>query len=586
MRKAWLATLTFLVAATLCCAGMNTALAAGSGHRVALATIQGSVLDNKGNPVAGAVISLLRDGAGAVVKQTRSAADGSFSARVSAGRYTVRAIAAGFSEVLFNSVQVRPSDEVVYRFNLQPLGQGRTLPERRHDGDDPKWRLRAAQGRRSIFQIQDGSDDAIRAVLGDTTATNVDAEADAAGALGDVASDRNPTGRVQGVVETFASASSDPRLPAFAGVNFAIAQPVNRRVDLVFAGQAALGNSRAPQRFETTARVRLNDRHRLDFQAGAMHLGEEMANGARLGQISLRAIDEWTVRDGVVVLLGLDYSRFTGASSARSISPRIGLQFDANSRTRLKASYAPGDDPESEAAPLAEGAPVLFKRAMPAIALVGGRATMERTRRFEFGVERALSSDSSIEASAFIDTSANRGVGLLTLPISAFNNDHGAALQSIASQDGSSRGIRVVYSRRISKLLSASAGYSIGRGQSLAGNLESPAEVFKGAFFQTAALQAETDLPSGTQVRAVLRFSPGATVFAIDPFAGRLAVYDPSLSILITQDLPTFGLPVRAQAVIDARNLMDAQAGVEDGDMSRLANLMRRSFRGGISVRF
>ena len=88
-------------------------------------------------------------------------------------------------------------------------------------------------------------------------------------------------------------------------------------------------------------------------------------------------------------------------------------------------------------------------------------------------------------------------------------------------------------------------------------------------------------------MRTILRFSPRASVFAIDPFAGRLAVYDPSLSILVTQELPSFGLPVRAQATIDARNLFDLLTGVEDGDGNQLAlGALRRSLRGGISVRF
>jgi hypothetical protein len=75
-------------------------------------------------------------------------------------------------------------------------------------------------------------------------------------------------------------------------------------------------------------------------------------------------------------------------------------------------------------------------------------------------------------------------------------------------------------------------------------------------------------------------------VFAIDPFAGRLAVFDPSLSIMVTQDLPTFGLPVRAEAVLDARNLLDTQASTDDGETLMLINGARRSVRGGISVRF
>ena len=94
------------------------------------------------------------------------------------------------------------------------------------------------------------------------------------------------------------------------------------------------------------------------------------------------------------------------------------------------------------------------------------------------------------------------------------------------------------------------------------------------------------DLDTGTRVRTVFRFSPRATVFAIDPFAGRLAVYDPSLSIQVTQELPNFGLPVRAEAVIDARNLLDTLVGTEDGETWLSVDQARRSLRGGISVRF
>ena len=57
-----------------------------SASKANLGTITGAVLDNKGNPVSGALISLLRDGASKVVKQTRSDASGRFSTRISPGR--------------------------------------------------------------------------------------------------------------------------------------------------------------------------------------------------------------------------------------------------------------------------------------------------------------------------------------------------------------------------------------------------------------------------------------------------------------------------------------------------------------------
>ena len=75
------------------------------------------------------------------------------------------------------------------------------------------------------------------------------------------------------------------------------------------------------------------------------------------------------------------------------------------------------------------------------------------------------------------------------------------------------------------------------------------------------------------------------TVFAIDPFAGRLGVYDPSLSIQITQDCPALvcqlGLKPCSMPVI-----VDAQATTDNGDGTYAMLTGRRSVRGGISVRF
>src|SRR3982751_784472 len=127
MRKALRVGLSLLALSALCVASAPQALGLGSAR---LGTITGTVRDNKGNPLAGALISLLREGAEEIVKQTRSAADGSFTTKITPGRYSVRAEADGFNQALFASVQVRPSDQLTYRFNLEPVGSGRTAPER------------------------------------------------------------------------------------------------------------------------------------------------------------------------------------------------------------------------------------------------------------------------------------------------------------------------------------------------------------------------------------------------------------------------------------------------------------------------
>ena len=63
-----------------------------------LGTITGTVKDNKGNPLTGALVSLLREGA-KQVKEARTDDKGNFIARVLPGRYGIRAIATGFRSI-------------------------------------------------------------------------------------------------------------------------------------------------------------------------------------------------------------------------------------------------------------------------------------------------------------------------------------------------------------------------------------------------------------------------------------------------------------------------------------------------------
>ena len=553
-----------------------------------LAKITGTVRDNKGMPLAGAVIQLIREGANQLVKQTYTATDGSFSARIPAGRYSLKAMAAGFSEVLFSSVQVDPSEEIAYRFNLEPAGSGRTLVDQHRDRDNVKWTLRSVQSRRSIFQADEGDDPTIAAVGNSEPTANENAEVDS----GQLTTERGGI-RARGVVETYFATTNSPFASTYEGVNFAVALPASGRIDFIFAGQTGLGAG-APQRFETTARIRVDDRHRVNLTGGAMSLstwapGSPIHSRRTLSQMSVRAVDEWIVRDGVVVVLGVDYSRFLGAGNAAAISPRLGIQFDANARTRVKASFAPGgNEVEQQSLASFEEGDVIFRQSpRQPIAFVGGRAVMGQSRRLEFGVERVIDNRSNVEATAFVDMTSGRGLGLMATSLSAFSGDNAAAMLSVANQEGSARGVRVVYSRRLNRVWSASAGYSFGRGQKLsADGITNPAELFSNGFFQSGAVQVAGDWSTGTHVQTVFRFSPEATVFAIDPFAGRLAVYDPSLSIQVTQDLPTFGLPVRAQAVLDARNLLDFQSRTNNGETVLEVAPIGRTLRGGISVRF
>jgi len=576
-------------------------------------TIIGSVRDSAGRPVASAVVSLLRDAAGEeVVRQTRSDQDGSFAVRTAPGRYILRVVAEGFTTAAFTNVEVGASAELIYRFDLIPAGRGRTAPEQVNNRNDSRFTLRSAHRRRSIFQVDQEEDADLELALERAAAEQNEA---IVAAREESTLNGGNLGRPRGLVETYYVASGAGFAP-YSGVNFALVAPARTNLDFVLAGQT--GTSVAPQRLEATARARLSERHRLSVGVAATRLpvrrglrintaAEEnnlirparasinsLANVDRLAQISARAIEEWALPNGVVVILGFDYARFLGAGDADAFMPRFGLQFDVNARTRLRAAYAPGgEETRVETIPGSENCAVSFNEPTSRAVVFDGEqhAVVERNQRLEFGIERVLDEHSSVEATVFFDTTDGRGIGLLNLPMSAFAGDTG--MSSVVEQQGTARGMRVVYARRLTSAIRASAGYSFGRGQRLASTIDlidaqdlEPDEIFQNGFFQTAAAEVDADVREGTRVRAIVRFSSRAAVFAIDPFAGRLALYDPSLSFLVTQELPTFGLPVRAEAILDARNLLDAGASVEEGDTILIVGTTRRSLRGGIAVRF
>jgi len=565
---------------------------AGGANKSGLATITGSVRDNTGKPLAGALISLLKEGVKQTVKEAKTDREGNFTARVLPGRYGIKAIANGFNEVVFASVEVKPAQELIYRFNLEPIGYGNTLPERRRDREDVKWTLRSAQSRRSIFQVQEGEDSTIKAVTADS------ADAQQTEAVETAANNETPKSssdahsKTTGVVETYfaTGASGAP----YAGLNFAVSSPVSDDLELIFVGQTGVGPD-APERFEASTRFRVGDRHRVGITGAGLLLGAPAwtnqfdSQPSVMGQVAMRAVDEWIVRDGIVIVMGLDYSRFIGGGGAHAVTPRLGVQFDVNARTRVKAAFASGgDDDGIQSVAAFEDDQVVFRQQpIRPVAFIDGQAVLERSHRLEFGIERVLDNNSNVEGTAFFDTTSGRGVGLLSAPATAFSGNVGETFAGVANQQGSSRGIRLVYTRRLNRVWTASAGYAFGRGQRLSpSGFSNPSEMFENGLFQTAALQLGAGFHTGTQVRTILRFSPQATVFAIDPFAGRLGVYDPSLSIQVTQELPSFGLPVRAEAILDARNLLDVQTSSESGEVLTIVGNNRRSVRGGISVRF
>ena len=555
-----------LLMAFLLCAGESSAAGVKS-KRGPLGTIKGSVKDQAGNPIADAYVLISNAGTSKLVKQVRSSANGSFLARVLPGTYKLLAVAQGFNPTVLAQVEINRSAEFVTKFNLEKAGSGNTMPEKRTDRNSSRWAIRAAAIRNSVYQNSEGE-----SPIDESVAVTESPEPEA---------DRHR----QTVAETFAASRNGE---IFGGANFATLVPINENSELVVAGQVTSGIS-TPQRFEARYTFRPNDSHQLRLNAGVTKLGavELESEQKNLGQFSVQATDEWRVKNGVILVLGFDYAKFFGAGGDFSISPRFGAQYDIDSRTRIRTSFATQNDDRSWSRALElEDTTVMFRDPVAETDFVveNNRPRMNRSSRFEFGIERILDQSSTVEANVFFDLTSSRGVGLANVPFEFSGTEFN---EFVGNQQGRSNGLRVVYQRRINGIFSTSAGYSFGNGQQISKDaVSNPASLFENAMFQTFFGQFDAALRSGTNVRTVFRLSSQATVFAIDPFQGRMMIYDPGLSVLVTQSLPTLGLPIRAQAVIDARNLFDFQTGVNGDDGSLKLTSQKRAVTGSIMVRF
>ena len=540
----------------------SSSVQSGSG----LAVIKGVVRDDGGSPIADATVAIFRAGTSTLLKQVQSATDGSFLARVAPGTYTVLAVAQGFNPVTVSDVEVLRSAQLIYGFKLERAGGGNTLPEKRLDRNNPKWARRSATLSRSIYQNTEGDSPVSESSASDET-------------------DSGKTSlKSQTVAETYFASDDDG---GFVGVNIARFLPVTEDVSLTLAAQTGVGGN-SPQRFEAQAKFRPAENHQIRLNSSIGKLGTINLDDSNstLGQFSVQATDEWKIREGVILVFGFDYAKFLGAGSDFSIAPRLGFQYDIDAKTRLRTAYTTQTEQKDWARAIElEDAQVIFREpvAIDDFVIENSKPVMNRSSRFEIGIERVLDNRSSLDANVFVDATFARGVGFAAMPLSG-----GVGLEEfVGNQRGEAQGVSLVYNRRLSGIFSTAAGYSFGRGQKLSGKtISNPAELFENSFFQSFFGQIDANLRTGTNVKTVFRLSPKATVFAIDPFQGRLAIYDPSMSVLVTQDLPTLGLPFHAQAIVDARNIFDFHPGVNGDEGSLRLTGQGRSLRGGILVRF
>jgi hypothetical protein len=501
-----------------------------------------------------------------VIKQASTNSEGKFvAAGIAPGRYRVKAVADGFDSVVLpadvQSNKVTVFDSIL----LRRVG---TLADQTNLDPDPKYAARRARG--SIFQW--GEEAARRAGAPPADDTVV------------AFTDRSP--EIHGFLHAFSQSvfSTGNEDTGFVGANFALTEQVARNVELTVAGQMGVGEG-ATQRVETLTTASIGDRHRVSVALGYGRFTFSRRGGiSKLGQVSLSATDTWQIAGPVLIVYGVELARFTEGASGMSVLPRVGVAFEPTARTRLFAGLEPGSSSDQQSKVSLESGEIFFSEPRPIAAGPTREAIPERSYRIQLGGEQVLSDRSSVEMMAFFDTVSGHGVGLLAIPA-----DGTEPLAYTEEQHGRARGLRVVYRRRINRVVEGSVGYAFGEGQRFdSGGLSDPASLFTNGLFHVFSAKVDANFSStGTKVSTVLRFAPTQAVFAIDPFQGQITTFDPNVSVSLIQDIPSFGfLPGQWQAVVDLRNLFDQQGVLTDERQELVASRFHRLIRVGLSLRF
>jgi hypothetical protein len=549
-----------------------------------LATVMGTVKDEAGAPLIGAIVALLEPHArGKELQSVRTDGSGKFTATIAPGAYRLRATATGFSSLL-TRIQLDRSGRVTYDFALKRTD---TLVFKRGDSQDYRWIARSVP--RQILNLLPGGGE-----------NRVDPELDQLTA-------RRATfhGMAQFLTTPGGGRSRESLLPgqSFYGANFAVAGSIDGRIEMALIGQRGFGGI-APQRLTAIASMRTPGQQEVTASVsyGQISLRPPFQEGRQRGvvgetldQLSITSSSSLQLTDSLVVIYGLDYASFIGtqAREHESLLPNVGVQYQPHRRWRLHGGITPGRQRSRLSLESFRGEAIerSLELAVPEIAFVDHRPLIDHSRRYELGIEHLFDgAEGGIATTLFYDRIDGHGIGLapLSAPESHLTLATGSQVRALY---GVARGGRVLLRRSLSDHVTATFGYSLGSGRHLRSRTEAvaaPVGPFQDQLFQLATGQVDIDLTSetGTRISAVYRLSPTPFLFAIDPFAGQMGIYDPNLNIYLTQELPTLGLPIQWQAILDLRNLLNQTPTVEEGGALLLATRTSRIIRGGVAFRW
>jgi hypothetical protein len=305
----------------------------------------------------------------------------------------------------------------------------------------------------------------------------------------------------------------------------------------------------------------------LDVRQGVVL--DDAFTAEELKQFQGSYTDKFHLSDAFVLEQGAQFGHAEGRASNNYIRPRGSLSWIPNDSTVFNVAA-------STQAPTLGDDPVRAREYFEQVTLP---PSYEHYLHTEVGATRFLDDATKVSLALFQDRANYRA-----LFVTADDGRHGLLI--VDGKQTPSQGVRMFVNREF-KGFETGFGYTMATGPGvpeMASSLDDLRHQMESRRFHvfTARIKTDFDL-TNTELTAVYRWVSKYAAAAIDPYQQNVEYSDPTLSISIAQNLPTFGaIPAKVQAIFDARNLLERQVGSSGNQLS----LSPRFVKGGINIRF
>jgi len=516
----------------------------GAGHT---GTIAGSVLDSSGRPVIGALVSMATAGPSTVDRMVLTDSRGVFSfENLVAGEYSVQVTMPQFSPSNKEKIQLAAGANASLKFNLQTVADvmRRAASRDARQSADIVWTLRSSRGTQSVLRYSDSTSISLfRKLLPDYS----------------------------GYVQFYSKA--DPGALAQSnskGSRFAVTLALPADAKVTFSGQyneSPLEPKGASTLYEFTPTEGHKTQIGLNARQGVVL--DDNFSAEDLKELQFKYSDRFNLTKTLVAEDGAEVGHAEGRASNNYVRPRASLSWVPNDRTVFNmavSTQAPGQDDD----------PVRGREYFEQVNLP---PSYEHYLHAEIGASRFLDDATKVSMALFEDRANYRAL-FVTSP------DGRRGLLVFDGKGTPSQGMRLFANREFYGF-EAGLGYTIANGPSLnprSSSLDEIRQQISNRQFQVVTARLKTDFElTNTELTAVYRWISKDAAGPIDPYQGALEYNDPTLSISVAQNLPTFGaFPGKVQAIFDARNLFEQPVGSSKTQLTHSP----RFVKGGINIRF